>query len=83
MPRLDDALYLILREVNFLKLDMSGYQILETRGQWKTTSKTRDMLYEGLVMHFGLINIVSNFMGFTNHILRPFIDFLILYLMIF
>jgi hypothetical protein len=84
LPRIDDLLDQLKNVIYFTKLDLcSGYRQIRVTEQdaWKTSFKTKQGLFEWLVMSFGIFNALATFLRVINDVFRTFLyEFFIVYL---
>ena len=84
LPEINDLMDYLIRVPYFMKIDMkSGYHHIKIRegDEWNTPFKTKDGLFEWIVMPFILTNTPNTFMILMNEILKMFMgNFVVVYL---
>jgi hypothetical protein len=84
IPQIENLLDQLIGAKYFSKIDMNyGYHRvpIEQTDVWKTTFKSKEGLFEWLVMPFGLKNDPKFFMRMMEDIMQPFTsNFVVVYL---
>ena len=76
LPRIDKLINSLKGAKFFTKLELKlGYHkiLIESTDVCKTTFKTKEELFEWLVIPFGLTNTPATFMRYMDDVLQPFI----------
>eukprot|EP00253_Pinus_taeda_P036515 PITA_36515 len=83
-PRIDGLLDQLKGAKYFSKIDLNSgyYQVpIEPSNVWNTAFKSKEGLFEWLVMPFSLTNALATFMRLMDNIMRPFTNaFMVVYL---
>ena len=82
LPWIDELIDNLKGAKFFTKLDLkSGYHqiLIDSTDVWKTTFKTKEGLFEWLVIPVSLTNAPATFMRYMDDLLRPFIGMCVIF----